>query len=197
MTNATLLNQALVRIDAANAEDPHQEIFEGKGYPKELLYAQRMSVWLEKIEPNASETLKLAVRSQHIQRWKIPRNQYSMDKKGYKDWRTACGKMHGDITGKILQEVGYDPRTIQQVQSLLVKEDLKKNAECQLLEDVICLVFLEFYFSDFAKQHDEEKLIGVIRKTWKKMSPRGHQAALGLSLPTPLRTLVEKALTQK
>jgi hypothetical protein len=185
---------AIERIDVANSEDPNTEVFGGQEYPKELLYSQRMSAWLARLEPNASEALCLAARSQHICRWVIPRDAYPMDRIGYLQWRKDLGKFHAEKAGQILREVGYDEETITRVKSLLRKEKLKSDLEMQLLEDVICLVFLENYLADFAQEHDEGKLIGIIHKTWKKMSPRGHVIALQLEMPANARALVEKAL---
>ena len=182
-------------FDAENAEDPNHEIFEGKEYPKELLYAKRMTAWQEKLAPEASPIVKLAVRAQHICRWEIPRSNYPMDRKGYRQWRTDLGKFHAKKANEIMRDVGYDEEIIERVQALLRKENLKLDPDVQLLEDIICLVFLESYFADFSKQHDEEKLINIIRRTWKKMSPRGHQAALELELPSELASIIEKALT--
>src|SRR6267143_5197537 len=150
---------AIERFDTANAEDPDGEA---------LIYAQRMSEWLERLAPNASEALKLAARSQHIRRWEIPRNRYPINRAGYHRWRNELAGFHAEVAGKILREVGYGEAMVGRVQSLLRKERLKEDAEAQLLEDVICLVFLENYFADFAKDHDEEKLVRILRKTWKK-----------------------------
>src|SRR5256885_357330 len=177
---------AIERFDAANSQDPDGA---------ELVYAQRMSGWLERLAPDASEALKLAARSQHIRRWEIPRNKYPMNRAGYHRWRNELAAFHAEVSGKILREVGYDDATVGRVQSLLRKERLKEDAEAQTLEDVICLVFLENYFADFAKEHDEQKLIGILRKTWKKMSQRGHEAALKLPMGNAERKLVEKALS--
>ncbi|HEV8377716.1 MAG TPA: DUF4202 domain-containing protein [Tepidisphaeraceae bacterium] len=177
---------AMERFDAANAEDPDGE---------ELVYAQRMSEWLEKLEPNASQALRLAARSQHIRRWEIPRKKYPMDRAGYHRWRNELAGFHAKVAGGIMREAGYDEVTVGRVQSLLRKERLKEDAEAQLLEDVICLVFLENYFADFAKEHDEAKLVGILRKTWRKMSERGHEAALKLPMGEAERKLVEKALS--
>jgi len=196
ISHPALFNEAIARFDAANAADPHREVSEGVESPKELLYAQRMTAWLDRLAPDASEALRLAARSQHIRRWTIPRNEYPMDRRGYLQWRTALGKFHAATAGEILREVGYQEETISRVQALIRKEGLKTDPEAQLLEDVICLVFLESYFAEFARQHDEEKLIGIVRKTWKKMSPRGHEAALTLELPPDLHRIVEKALAE-
>lgn len=189
-------SEAIARFDAANAEDPNKEVFGGETYPKELLYAQRMTAWLEKFAPDASEALKLAARSQHIRRWAIPRSEYPMNRQGYNEWRHRLAEFHAETAGRILDEAGYDEETIRRVRALLLKERMELDPEGQILEDVICLVFLEFYFADFAPHYSEPKLIGILRKTWKKMSPRGHEAALALApkLPADLRALLGKAL---
>jgi len=193
-TDQERFHAAISRFDAANAEDPSTETFQGQEYPKELLYAQRMSAWLAKLAPEASEVLRLAVRCQHIQRWTIPRHTYPMDRHGYLRWRTTLAKFHAETAGTILQEVGYDDVTITRVQSLLRKESLKRDSEVQCLEDVICLVFLESYVEVFATQHDEAKILDILQKTWKKMSPRGQEVALTLPMAPAVCQLVERAV---
>ena len=187
-------NAAIARFDAANTEDPTTEVFHSAVYPKELLYAQRMTAWLDKLAPDASEALRLAVRCQHIRRWTIPRHTYPMDRTGYLRWRTTLAKFHADTAATILHDVGYDDATIRRVQTLLRKEGLKRDPEVQCLEDVICLVFLENYCAAFATQHDEVKVLDILQKTWKKMSSRGREVALTLPIPTATRRLVEQAL---
>lgn len=197
MNDTTRLKQAFSRFDAANAADPNLEVFDGVTYPKEVLYAQRMTAMLERFAPDASEAVRLAARSQHICRWEIPRDRYPMDGVGYKRWRIELYKFHGEIAGGIMREVGYDEDMIAKVQALLRKEKLKANPETQLLEDVIDLVFLQYYVADFVEKYshyDEGKLLGILRKTWKKMSERGHEAALKLDFTPPLLALVNKAL---
>ena len=179
------LQEAIARIDAYNAQDPAG---------KELPYSRRMTAWLEKLEPDASEALKIAARAQHIGRWTSPREDYPIDRAGYKRWRTDLADFHARTTAEILQEVGYGDETIARVESLLKKKRLKTDPECQTLEDVICLVFLEHYFAEFAPKHPEEKVVFILQRTWLKMSERGHQAALGLELPPDLAALVKKAL---
>jgi hypothetical protein len=185
---------AIERFDAANSVDPNKEVYQGKEYPKEILYAERMTRWLERLAPEASEALRLAARSQHLCRWMIPRSRYPMDRRGYHDWRTTLQGFHAEKAGAILRDAGYDEGTIARVQSLLCKENLKSDPEMQALEDVICLVFLEDYLAEFTREHDKEKLLTILRKTWKKMSTRGQKAALELKLPPAERALVEEAL---
>lgn len=196
MSSEERFELAVRRFDEANAEDPRRETFAGREHPKELLYGQRMSAWLERIEPGAPEAVRLAVRAQHICRWKIPRSSYPMNRPGYRAWRSHLGKFHAETAGAILSEAGYDGETIARVQSLLRKERLKTDPDCQLLEDVACVVFLEFYFEDFRREHDEPKLVNIIRRTWRKMSEKGHDAALKLKMSPRARAIVEKALAE-
>jgi hypothetical protein len=184
-------HDAIAGFDAANAQDPNVISDE----PAELVYARRMTDWLNKLYPDADEILRLAARSQHIRRWMVPRSKYPITRAGYHQWRTFLYSFHADAATEILRAVGYDEQTISRVRSLLKKEKLKADPEVQKLEDVICLVFLESYFADFAAKHDEEKVIGILRRTWKKMSEHGHAAALRLEMPPEARRLVEKALS--
>jgi hypothetical protein len=190
------LIEAIARFDAANTEDPNQEMIDGRERPKELLYAERMSAWLDRLAPDASDVVRLAVRAQHIRRWSIPRDSYPMDRAGYRKWRIDLGKFHAETAGEILRDVGHDEETVTRVQSLLRKERLKADPEVQLLEDVACLVFLSHYFADFAAKHDDARLVEIVRKTWRKMSTRGQAAARGLALPADLEAILARALGQ-
>ena len=184
-------DDAIARVDAAHAEDPEKE----EGRPKELVYAERMSAWLSKLAPQASESLRLAVRCQHLRRWAIPRASFPEGKVGYLSWRKQESLAHAALAGEILGQAGYDAEAVQRVQSLIKKERIKHDSEAQMLEDVTCLVFLEHEFAAFAQKHGDAKLVDILRKTWPKMSPQGQAAALGLKLPAPQRALVEKALS--
>lgn len=195
MTPAEQLQATLAAFDAANQQDPNHETVNGQQVPKEWIYGQRMSARLADFQPDASVTLQLAVRAQHICRWKIPRSDYPMDRQGYKRWRSDLAQFHGETAASIMQSQGYDEEAIQRVRDLLLKRGLKRDGEVQTLEDVACLVFLEYYLEEFAAKHDEEKLIDIIRKTWNKMSIKGHEAALRLPLSDTMLQLVTKALT--
>jgi hypothetical protein len=190
---------AIAAFDQANSQDPNKEMADGREYPKELLYAQRMSEMQERYIPDASEAVKLAVRAQHIQRWKIPRNNYPMDKQGYLQWRTGLYKFHADTAGQIMREAGYDGEMIERVKKIVGKKGLKVNPETQLMEDVVDLVFIEHYLTGFVAQHpeyDEAKWIPIIRKTWQKMSAQAHEFALSgkIKLPEALVPLILKAV---
>jgi len=153
-----------------------------------------MTDWLNRLAPDASEPLQLAARCQHIRRWEIPRDRYPRTRAGYHQWRTTLYRFHADQAERILRQVGYDQPAIDRVRSLVMKQSLKTDAEAQLLEDVICLVFLENYFAPFAAGHSDEKIIGILKKTWMKMSPRGRSAALQLPLQDRDRQLIQKAI---
>jgi len=187
-------DRALQAIDAANAQDPNLEDWEGAPHPKELLYGRRMTECLERSCPGASEVLRLAARGQHIRRWEIPRSDYPGTREGYLRWRTRLYGFHGDQLGLIMAGAGYDEGSIQRVKRLLSKRDLRTDPESQTLEDTACLVFLEHYFAPFAAGHDEPKLIDIVRKTWRKMSDAARARALELDLPGNLGAIVAKAL---
>jgi len=195
MATADKLEQAYHRFDAANKQDPNTEIFKGKSYPKELLYAQRMTEQLNTFAPDASEVLQLTARCQHICRWEIARDSYEMNREGYLLWRQALKKFHAQKAAYILEDIGYSEDTISKVKFLLEKKQLKKNEETQTLEDVICLVFLEHYFEPFAAKHPEDKTIDILQKTWRKMSKKGQDAALKLPLSENALQLVSKAIS--
>lgn len=191
--------QAIALFDAANASDPNLEDEGGQLRPKELLYAERMSAMLRRFAPEASEAVQLAVRAQHIKRWTVPRNTYPMTPVGYKQWRTGLYQFHAETAGTLMREAGYDDATVAQVMKIVAKKGIKANPETQLMEDVVALVFLEYYMTAFAAQHpeyDEAKWCDIVRKTWLKMSARGREFALSgsIRLPPDLTPLILKAI---
>jgi hypothetical protein len=190
---------AIAAFDQANAQDPNKEMADGREYPKELLYARRMTDMQERYAPEASEAVKLACRAQHIQRWKSPRSNFPMDRQGYLQWRTGLYKFHAETAGNLMKEAGYDDETIDRVRAIVGKKGLKVNQETQLMEDVVDLVFIEHYMIGFATSHpeyDEAKWIEIIKKTWQKMSGRAHEFALAgkIKLPEVLVPLILKAV---
>ncbi len=189
-------DQAIREFDAAHGQDPKIIVVEGRQVPWSLHYHERLAHWVKQLEKTPSEALLLAAHCQHIRRWTIPRSNYPMNRNGYRKWRKTLAGFHAEEAAKILEAVGYQEETIQRVKELLLKLRLKLDPEVQLFEDAICLVFLEIEFSDFAEKHDQEKLISILQKTWKKMSSRGHRAAQELTqrLPEPTGQLVKKAL---
>ena len=195
--NPERFTKAVALFDAANAEDPNQD----EGQPKELLYAQRMTDMIGRFALAASEVAQLAVRAQHIQRWKVPRSSYPLGKPGYFAWRTGLYRFHADTAGELMREAGYDDSTIEQVKVAISKQDMKSNPDTQMLEDVSCLVFIEHYMLGFAGQHaeyTEDKWLVIIRKTWKKMSSAARSFATGggVKLPAALVPLILKAVAE-
>jgi hypothetical protein len=187
-------DNAIRRFDEENAKDPNSEIIDGNKCPRELVYAERLTEWVLKLSPTASESLRLAARCQHLCRWAIPRNQYEMNRAGYLKWRNDLKKFHAQKAGEILKEVGYDSETIQRVQDLNLKKNFPKDPESQTLEDALCLVFLQYQFKEFMEKNTEEKLIDIVQKTWKKMSSQAHSEALKLSLDQNQKTILDRAL---
>lgn len=190
----TRFETAIALIDQKNSKDPNTYESNGLSFPKELLYSQRMSQKLLQFKPNASRALQIAARAQHICRWEIGRKEYPMDRIGYLKWRETLKKMHAEITTDILKKVGYEDEFNKRVSILINKKLIKKNEESQIIEDVICLVFLDYYFEEFAAKHTDEKVIDILQKTWKKMSKNGHDEALKLKFSEKSLSLVKQAL---
>ncbi|MCJ1481270.1 hypothetical protein MMC06_001427 [Schaereria dolodes] len=188
-------HEALQAIDQAHSEDPKLIKINGMEKPYELHYAQKMSSYLEKHSPSASEILCLAIRAQHLRRWEIPRDSYPMNKQGYHAWRTYLKKRQAEMAAKIYLECGYSVDDVTRISSMIRKENLKKDEETQILEDVACLVFLDDQFEEFEKEHNEDKIINILRKTWIKMSERGHELALEITMSGRAKELVTKALS--
>jgi len=191
--------QAITLIDAANAEDPNEDFDGSKTWPKELLYSRRMSDMLERYMPEADNVAKLAMRSQHIQRWKSPRDAFPMDRKGYHKWRTELYNFHAETAAGLLKQAGYSEEDMERVRQAVSKRGLKTNTDTQLVEDVAALVFIEHYMLEFVGKHpeyDEDKWIRIILRTWNKMTERGQQFALSgaIKLPETLLPLIQKAV---
>lgn len=192
--NEKRFEAALRRFDEANSFDPNKVSFEGRPWPKEQLYARWLSEWVDRLEPDASEALRLAARSQHICRWEIPRDSYPATREGYLQWRARLKQLHAEKAQAILKELGFEDDIANRVRDLNLKKNIKTDPECQVLEDALCLIFLERQLEELAERSDEPKLINALRKSWAKMSERGRQVALSLNLPPRSKELVEKAL---
>ena len=194
-TDADRFAAAVAAIDAANAADPNPATDDdGRPVPSELLYGRRMSRWLDRLYPAAAAPLRLAARAQHVRRWQVPRDAYPMDRAGYHRWRTGLYTFHADTAAELLRSVGYDDATVDRVRFLIRKQQLKADPDTQALEDTICLVFLENYFAAFSAKHEPEKVVAILRRTWAKMSPAGHAAALALPMSADAAALVGRAL---
>ena len=168
------LENALAAIDAANAEDPNST----EEAPDALLYGQRMSAELERLFPDAGDLLKIAARGQHIERWILKRADYPEGREGYLTWRRDLARHHADRVGGIMQDSGYDAEQVDAVGKMLRKEGIKRDADVQALEDVICFTFLKWYFTPFAAKHSPEKILRIVQKTARKMSVDGRARVL-------------------
>lgn len=176
---------ACAAIDRANAEDPQG---------RELLYSRRMVDWVRALAPSASEELLLAVRAQHIRRWTVARSTYPEGRNGYLRWREDLKKFHAETLATIMKEAGYGDAAVAKARSLIVRKNLAADAEGQTLEDAACLVFLQFEFAEFAAKTEPDKMVDILRKSWKKMSPAARDRALGLPLTADQLALVQRAL---
>ncbi|WP_286235063.1 DUF4202 domain-containing protein [Thalassotalea sediminis] len=188
-------HQVLTAIDKINQQDPNKININGEMIAKELIYGHQMTACLNKYWPTANEYLQIAVRAQHVKRWHIARSTYPEGKQGYLTWRKDLGKMHAELAKDVMLDCQYNNEEAEKTASIIRKEKLKRNQDSQILEDVACLVFLQHYFEPFAVKHNDEKVISILQKTWKKMSAQGHEIALSLQLPEHLAALVSKALS--
>jgi hypothetical protein len=185
---------ALAAFDGANSRDPQTEVDrDGDLVPRALLYARRMSRVIDQFCPNASESLQLAARSQHLRRWELPRDDFSAGRQGYLDWREHCAAVHRETAAAILAECGYPDSEIVRVGELLQKEDRQGDPEVQCLEDVACLVFIEFYLKDFGRRFEDSKLDRILRRTWGKMSVEGRRAAAALEIAPQVSSWLVRA----
>lgn len=194
VTDPNRFAKAIERFDRENARDPNTEVVDGLTIPRELLYAQRLTNWVLKLAPDASEPLRLAARCQHICRWQIPRSQYEMTRAGYLKWRNDLKSFHANKAAEILRDLNYPEPIISRVQELNLKKHFPNDPESRILEDALCLVFLQFQFSELAAKTDEAKMINAIQKSWKKMTEQGREEALKLTYGPRETELLQKSL---
>ena len=187
--------RAIAAIDAANARDPNRILVRGSMRPKELAHAELATDWVQKLDPESSEELLLAARAHHIERWTRPRQDYPAGRSAYLRWRKSLHDLHAARVGEILTEQGYDEDAVARVQDLVRKRDLKQDPEVQVLEDALCLIFLETQLHELVERlSDDEKVIDVLVKSLRKMSPSGRRAALKLDYLPADRALLDRAL---
>ena len=191
---ADRLQAALDAIDAANADDPNRVEVRGVSRPKELAHAELASEWVSKLDPGASDALRLAARAHHLRRWKLPRSDYPDGKAGYHRWRREQQKCHAEQAGRILLAQGYDEADVTRVQAIVRKQGLGRDPEVQVFEDALCLVFIETQFRELADRLGDEKLVDVTRKTLAKMSDAGIARVRELSLSDEDLALIERAV---
>ncbi len=188
------LAAALARFDEANSSDPNLEWDSGKQLPREFLYAQRLTRWVLRLNPEASDALRLAARGAHLRRWEIARNSYPATRPGYLRWRSDLKTFHAEKVAEIMTQVGYPEEMVLRVKALVSKASFPHDPDGRTLEDALCLVFLEYQFEDLLAKSGEAKVIGAVQKTWRKMTPAGRAAALELHYSPHLKALLERAL---
>ena len=189
------LAQVLEGIDQLNGKDPNTEIVAGASHPRELLYAKRLSDWVLRLSPEASEELRIAARGQHVCRWTIPRSRYEMNRQGYLRWRETLKAFHSQTVAALMHDAGYPEASIERVRTIMSKRRLQEDPDTQTLEDALCLIFLETQFADLRKKTAPEKMRGILTKTWQKMSQRGRIHALKLPLSAEERQLLTQAIS--
>ncbi len=185
---------AIQRFDAVNSADPNREMADGEEHPRELLYARRLCAWVLTLDPQAGENLRLAARSQHLGRWNIPRSSFPQNRAGYHQWKSTLKRYHAEESGIILLEVGYGPEVVVAVSALNLKKNFPADPECRVLEDALCLMFLQHQFADLVTKAEEEIIINALQKSWAKMTDSGRQHALRLPYTAEQRRLVDRAL---
>jgi len=196
LSDGSCFEAACRLFDGANSLDPNLEIVEGIARPRELIYAERLTDWVLKLRPGASEELRLAARCQHLCRWMIARSSYPMTRSGYLKWREDLKKFHAEKAGEILRAVGYPEETVARVQTLNLKKNFPQDPDSRVLEDALCLVFLEYQFAELAAKTADDKMINALQKSWNKMTPAAREHAMKLNLGPKEKSLLERALAQ-
>ena len=177
-----------------NAQDPNHRIVDGEVVPFELFFANKMTDWVFQLDPEASQVVRLAARCQHLCRWEIPRSSYPEGRVGYLNWRKDLKSFHADKSAEVLKEVGFDDASIERVRDINLKKDLHNDLDVQVIEDALCLVFIENQFDNLIAKTDDEKMISILQKTWSKMSDKAKGLASSLSLSENAQRLLNLAL---
>ena len=184
----------VVAIDEINAQDPRKWIDnKGRPGPYEVVYAKRLTSWVLELDPKASEQLLLAARAQHFARWTIPRNDYLDGLDGYLRWREDHKQFHAKNAASVVVRTGYGEESIHHVMQLIRKDGFPDHPESRVLEDALCLMFIESQLADFARGKTEEKAIEILRKTWEKMTPAARDIACTFDLEQEVKNLMRGA----
>ena len=158
-------------IDSVNANDPNTVDWFGVAVARALIQGQRASYWLDRLQPDASEALQIAVRGHHIRRWAIGRSSYPEGRPGYLRWRRDLKKLHADELAALVEPLGGDAELIARVGDLVQRIGLGTDPEAQTVEDAACLVFMETDYVALKARLGEPKTADAVAKTLKKMSP--------------------------
>jgi limonene-1,2-epoxide hydrolase len=200
MASPDRLRAALAAIDDANAADPNIVTVRDRTGPKEIIHADLVTEWVLRLKPDAGEPLLLAARGHHFRRWTVPRASYPSGRGGYLRWRKALHEQHARELGAVVGDAGYDADEVARVQALVSKDGLASASatdDVQVLEDALCLVFLETQLVDIAARLDPDKLPGVITKTARKMSDAGRAAIVEVPLGPGVHRLLDEAFARE
>lgn len=185
---------AFEKFDQYNLQDPNLFIWEGLSSPREYFLSLKLYDWVIQLAPDAGEELLLASRSQHIGRWEIRRNSYPAGREAYLQWRRDLALYHAEKAAALLSASGYAAETISRVQQIILKKKIKVDAEVQVMENALCLVFLQYQYEDFHPGYEEEKVVNILRKSLLKMDGNGHAFALKLNFSEKGLYYVKEAL---
>jgi Domain of unknown function (DUF4202) len=187
----SLLENALEAFDEINSQDPRRQSYQNRNHPREWIFSVRVSDWIERLDSNAPEAVRLAARAHTLRRWEIPRDRYAMDNDGYHEWRRATALHSARAAGEILRRIGYWDDVIDRVRGLILRETVPDDPDARLLEDADCLAFLEMKLQDYLPRWDEKKLGRILQGTWAKMSPAARQLALELPIPGFVKKIID------
>ena len=172
-------DQARAAIDAANAEDPRSF----GGVPLALAQGRRAEEWVVRLDPGASDALRLAARAHHLRRWAVPRSDYPEGRAGYLRWRRAQGDRHARDLTAILDRAGVDGGVSARAAEIVAKRGLGADPEVQTFEDAVSLTFLETELRPVIDRLDDDaKVAGIVAKTLAKMSATGRDRAAAASV---------------
>ena len=190
------LTAAFAAIDAANAADPNIVEWRSEHWPRAQLQGVMATEWIETLDPNASDAALLAARAHHVRRWTIPRASYPEGRPGYLRWRRALKDVHAEVVAELLPSTGISADAIARVQALVRKDELGRDPETQLVEDAICLTFLETQFEDLVARLDHERLVNAVKKTVIKMSDQAVALVAQTRISVTARAALDDALSQ-
>jgi hypothetical protein len=182
---------AVAAIDQANADDPNSVEVRGQRVALALIHGRLAAEWIEQLVDDLDEILLLAARAHHLRRWELRRDSYPSGRAGYLRWRRDQKIRHATDVAAILEACGYEQAEIERVQRLIRREPVDG---AQAVEDAACLVFIETQLASFAERTDHALTIDVIRKTARKMSPRGLELVAAIPLGETESTLLREAL---
>ena len=76
--------------------------------PLALAHGRLAAEWIDRLVPDADDTLKLAARAHHLRRWELPRADYPEGRAGYLRWRRDQKRRHAADVEALLVAAGYD-----------------------------------------------------------------------------------------